>query len=205
MKILQTRIYKLSIPMHPFRIATGTMHYAQNLFIRVETDEGMTGVGECSAFPPIVGETQATCFEMAKEFAGLWKGKNALDKEKRIQELHDYTACNVTVKSAFDMALYDLAAQQAGLPLYKYLNGTKKPLETDLTIGISDPEAMAARAVEFKNNGVRIIKVKLGRDSKTDIRTVRMIREAVGNSIRLRIDANQGWEFETAWEIMKYW
>ncbi len=52
MKILQTRIYKLSIPMHPFRIATGTMHYAQNLFIRVETDEGMTGVGECSAFPP---------------------------------------------------------------------------------------------------------------------------------------------------------
>jgi len=202
MKILQTRIYKLSIPMHPFRIATGTMHYAQNLFIRVETDEGMTGVGECSAFPPIVGETQATCFEMAKEFAGLWKGKNALDKERRIQELHDFTAFNATVKSAFDMALYDLAAQHAGLPLYKYLNGSKKTLETDLTIGISDPETMAARAVEFKKNGVRIIKIKLGRDSKTDIRTVQMIREAVGNSIRLRIDANQGWDFETAGEIL---
>ena len=65
--------------MHPFRIATGTMHHAQNLFIRVETDEGLTGVGECSAFPLIVGETQATCFEMAKDFAGLWKDKNALD------------------------------------------------------------------------------------------------------------------------------
>ena len=69
MKILQTRIYKLSIPMHPFRIATGTMHHAQNLFIRVETEEGLTGVGECSAFPMIVGETQSTCYEMAKEFA----------------------------------------------------------------------------------------------------------------------------------------
>ncbi|MDP4132009.1 MAG: dipeptide epimerase, partial [Bacteroidota bacterium] len=71
MKILQTRIYKLSIPMHPFQIATGTMYHAQNLFIRVETDEGLTGVGECSAFPMIVGETQATCFEMAKDFAKL--------------------------------------------------------------------------------------------------------------------------------------
>jgi O-succinylbenzoate synthase len=86
--------------------------------------------------------------------------------------------------------------------LYKYLNGSKKPLETDLTIGISDPETMAARAVDFKKNGVRIIKIKLGRDSKTDIRTVQMIREAVGNSIRLRIDANQGWDFETAGEIL---
>ncbi len=122
--------------------------------------------------------------------------------ERRIKELDDFTAFNATVKSAFDMALYDLAAQHAGLPLYKYLNGNKKPLETDLTIGISEPEAMAARAVEFKNNGVRIIKIKLGRDGKTDIRTVQMIREAVGNSIRLRIDANQGWDFETAREIL---
>ena len=77
MKIIQTAIYKLSIPMHPFRIATGTMYHAQNLFIRIETDRGLTGVGECSAFPMIVGETQATCFEMAKDFAGLWKNKDA--------------------------------------------------------------------------------------------------------------------------------
>ena len=62
------------------------------------------------------------------------------------------------------MALYDLSAQQAGLPLYKFLKGNKKPLETDLTIGIDEPELMAAKALEFKNNGVRIIKIKLGKD-----------------------------------------
>jgi L-Ala-D/L-Glu epimerase len=202
MKILQIQIYKLSIPMHPFRIATGTMYYAQNLFIRVETDQGLIGMGECSAFPPIVGETQATCFEMAKEFAALWKNKNALDIPARLKELDDYTAYNATVKSAFDMALYDLAARHAGVPLYKFLNGHKKPLETDLTIGISEPEKMAATAVEFKNKGVRIIKIKLGTDGETDLRRVQMIRNAVGDSIRLRIDANQGWDFQTASDVL---
>jgi L-Ala-D/L-Glu epimerase len=202
MNILQTRIYKLSIPMHPFRIATGTMYHAQNLFIRVETDEGLTGVGECSAFPLITGESQATCFEMAKDFARLWKQKDALNINARLVDLDSFTAFNATVKSAFDMALFDLAAQRAELPLYKFLKGSKKLLETDLTIGIDEPEKMAAKAVEFKNNGVRIIKIKLGDDGETDLIRVQKIRTAVGDSIKLRIDANQGWDFETAKDVL---
>ena len=188
--------------MHPFQIATGTMYHAQNLFIRVETDEGLTGVGECSAFPLITGESQATCFEMAREFAGLWKHKNALEISERLKELDNYTAFNATAKSAFDMALYDLSAQKAGLPLYKFLNGNKKILETDLTIGIGEPEHMAAKAVEFKNNGVRIIKVKLGKDGKSDLIRIQKIRAAVGESVKLRIDANQGWDYETAKDVL---
>jgi L-alanine-DL-glutamate epimerase-like enolase superfamily enzyme len=202
MKILQTRIYKLSIPMYPFRIATGTMYHAQNLFIRVETDGGQTGVGECSAFPMITGETQATCYEMAKDFARLWKGKEALDIEGRLKDLDDFTAFNSTVKSAFDMSLYDLAAKKEGVPLYKYLKGNKKPLETDLTIGIDEPEVMAGKAQEFKKKGFRILKIKLGKDGKTDLLRIQMIRKAVGDSIRLRIDANQGWDFGTAKEAL---
>jgi L-Ala-D/L-Glu epimerase len=202
MKILRTQIYKLSIPMHPFRIATGTMYHAQNLFIRLETDEGITGVGECSAFPMIVGETQATCYEMAKEFAAIWKGKEALDIDARLHELDDFTAFNTTAKSAFDMALYDLASKKQNLPLYKYLKGNLKPLETDLTIGIGEPEAMAATALEFKKKGVRIIKIKLGKDGNTDLRRVQLIREVVGDSLRLRIDANQGWNFDEAKNLL---
>ena len=188
--------------MHPFRIATGTMYQTQNLFIRIETDEGLTGVGECSAFPMIAGETQATCFEMARDFARLWKGKDASDIPARLNDLENFTAFNATAKSAFDMALYDLAAQRARLPLYKFLKGNKKPLETDLTIGIDEPEEMAATAIEFKNKGVRIIKIKLGKDGETDIERVKQIRAAVGDSIQLRIDANQGWDFETAKEVL---
>ncbi|HRP55596.1 dipeptide epimerase [Agriterribacter sp.] len=193
MKITHTSIYKFSIPMHPFTIATGTMHFAQNIFIRVYTSGGIYGVGECSAFPMIVGETQATCFEMAKDFALLWKNKDPLNIPERMSELHAYTAYNSTAKSAFDMALYDISAKAAGKPLYEFLGGKKKSMETDLTIGIDTPKAMAEKAVELKNRGVRIIKVKLGREPQEDIERVKRIREAIGDTLRLRIDANQGW------------
>lgn len=189
--------------MIPFTIATGTMDYAQNIFIRVHTDAGYYGVGECSAFPMIVGETQSTCFEMAKDFAAIWKGKDALNMEERMAGLHLYTAFNSTIKSAFDMALYDLAAKQAKVPLYKFLGGSSKELETDLTIGIDSPENMAATAREYKTKGVRIIKIKLGKNGEEDIERVKQIRLAVGYDLELRIDANQGWSFDTAVSVLK--
>lgn len=198
MKILHTDIYKFSIPMHPFTIATGTMHYAQNILIRIHTDAGYYGVGECSAFPMIVGETQATCYEMAKDFAACWKGKEALAIEDRMKELHDFTAFNATIKSAFDMALHDLAGKNANQPLYQFLGGKKKPIETDLTIGIDTPAKMAEKAIRFKADGVSMIKVKLGKSAKEDIERIHQIRAAVGEEIILRIDANQGWSFDDA-------
>lgn len=198
MHITKISLYKYSIPMVPFTIATGTMHYAQNLFIRIYTNEGIIGVGECSAFPMIVGETQATCFEMGKEFAALWIGKNPLDMEGRLRELDLFTAGNYTAKSAFDMALYDIAAKHAGMPLYAFLGGKMKIIESDLTIGIDTPESMAAKAVEFVANGVNIIKVKLGKDPFNDLQSIKKIRDAIGYSTTIRIDANQGWSFEEA-------
>ena len=113
MTIQGIEIYKLSIPMEPFTIATGTMHFAQNTFIRLLTDNGLTGVGECSAFPMIAGETQNTCFEMAKEFATLWKGKNALDIPTRMEELHAFTAYNSTIKSAFALRSFRKVCRSA--------------------------------------------------------------------------------------------
>lgn len=198
MKILRTEIYKFSIPMHPFTIATGTMDYAQNIFIRIHVDAGFYGVGECSAFPMIAGETQATCYEMAKDFANIWKGKDPLKIEERMAELHSFTAFNSTVKSAFDMALYDIAAKEAAMPLYRFLNGEKREIETDLTIGIDTAEKMAAIARDYNEKGVRIIKIKLGKEANEDVARVKQIRLAVGNHIQLRIDANQGWNFDTA-------
>src|SRR5690349_20826715 len=173
MTILHTDIYKFSIPMHPFTIATGTMHFAQNIFIRVHTDAGIYGVGECSAFPMIVGETQSTCFEMAKAFAALWKGKDAGDIIGRLKDLDDFTAFNTTIKSAFDMALYDIAAKRSGKPLYEYPGGTPQPLETDLPMGIDPPSSKAAKARESVAKVVRIINIELGKEPDDDIERVK--------------------------------
>jgi len=198
MKFTSFEIYKYAIPMEPFTIATGTMDFAQNTFIRAHTDAGLTGVGECSAFPMIVGETQATCFELAKDFALLWKNKDALNLDTRLAELDLYIARNYTIKSAFDMILYDLAAKHANQPLYQFLGGEKRKIETDITIGIATPEAMAKSAVKFKEQGYKIIKVKLGKQPEQDIERIKQIRNAIGAELTLRIDANQGWDFEEA-------
>ncbi len=195
-------IYKYTIPMHPFTISTGTMDYAQNTLIKILTDQGLTGIGECSAFPMIVGETQNTCYEMAKDFAKLWKGKNALNIEDRMNDLHAFTAGNSTIKSAFDMALYDMAAQHAGQPLYEYLGGTKKDMLTDITVGIASPAVMATQAKGFVHAGATILKIKLGKDVVTDVERMKAIRMAVGDNVTIRIDANQGWSFEDAKEAL---
>lgn len=202
MKIRHTEIYQFSIPMVPFAIATGTMDYAQNVLIRLHTDEGIVGTGECSAFPMIVGETQQTCIAVAKDFATVVKGKNPLDIKGRLAEFDNYIAGNTTIKSAFDMALYDIAAQDAVLPLYAYLGGHKKEITTDITVGIDTPEQMAALAFQFKENGASIIKVKVGKDPKTDILRIKAIRAAVGPDLKIRLDANQGWHLEEAVEAL---
>jgi L-Ala-D/L-Glu epimerase len=189
--------------MEPFIIATETSTVAQNTFIRIHTRDGLVGMGECSAFPMLVGETQATCFEVAKEFARILKGKDPHDVKARMQELHGHIAFNSTIKSAFDMALHDLAAKAKGFPLYKYLGGRKKPIETDMTMGIGTPEKMAQMALEFVERGVKTIKIKIGRSGREDVERVRRIREAVGPVIGLRIDANQGWDFDTAVETLR--
>lgn len=196
MKIAHIEIFRYSIPTEPFVIATGTMHYAQNVLIRILTSSGTYGLGECSAFPMIVGESQDTCLAMAKEFARILIGKDPLDIPERMNDLLGYAAHNSTIKSAFDMALFDIAAKAAKQPLYKYLGGAKRAAETDMTIGIASPEDMASSAVAFKDKGCRIIKIKLGKDVHTDIDRVRQIRTAVGDKIALRLDANQGWSFD---------
>ena len=198
LKITKVDIYRFSIPMVPFTIATGTMDHAQNVFIRVHTDDSFYGVGECSAFPMIVGETQDTCLLLAREFAKLWTGEDALDIAARLQQLHDFIAGNGTIKSAFDMALYDIAAKHAGLPLYRLLGGKRRVVESDITVGIASAEVMAANALEFKHLGANFIKVKLGKNPADDIERVKQIREAIGNDLKIRIDANQGWCFDDA-------
>ncbi|HUQ67723.1 MAG TPA: enolase C-terminal domain-like protein, partial [Flavitalea sp.] len=196
MTITHVDIWQYSIPMHPFEIATGTMHFAQNIFIRIHVSDGIYGVGECSAFRMITGETQNTCFSMASDFAAIWKNKDASAIDERLDELNAFVAFNYTIKSAFDMALYDLAAKASNQPLYNYLGGFQKTIETDITIGIDSPENMSKKAAYFLTKGARIIKIKLGKSVNDDIERVKGIRKAVGENMVLRVDANQGWSYD---------
>lgn len=198
--IQQIELYKLSIPLiEPFTTSLGTDTHAQNVVVKIITKEGIIGFGECSPYMPINGESQDTCFIVGQYFAKVLIGKNPLAIEECIQLMDSVIYANNSIKSAFDIALYDIAAQEAGVPLYQFIGGANnKTIITDYTVSIGDPQKMAADAVKIKEQGYPAIKVKLGKNGKTDVLRMQAIRAAVGDAIPLRIDANQGWTTEEA-------
>ncbi len=203
--IRQVELYKLSIPLkEPFTTSLGTDYSAENVLIKIITNEGITGFGECSPYMPINGESQDTCFIVGQYFAKAFIGKDPLQIEACISLMDKIIYGNSSIKSAFDIALYDIASQQAGMPLYKFIGGeNNKTIITDYTVSIGEPQKMALDAMKIKAEGYPAIKIKLGKNGKTDVERIKAIREAVGNEIPLRIDANQGWEVEEAIETLQ--
>lgn len=131
-------------------------------------------------------------------------GRDALDIAGAVAAMDRAIHGNTSIKSAFDIAVHDIAAQHAGLPLHRFLGGKgNRTLHTDYTVSIGDPQQMADDARAIQSAGFPAIKVKLGGDGGTDIRRVRMIRDAVGPSIPLRLDANQGWDPDTAIRVLQ--
>ena len=188
----------------PFIISLGPLTHAENVIVIIRTNDGITGTGECSPFMTINGENMETGMVVGRYLATALKEKDPLDIEACHKIMNSVIYANSSIKSAFDMALYDIAAQYAGLPLYAFLGGSNnKTLITDYTVSLDKAEKMAADAAKIKANGFQVVKVKLGGTKEDDIERIKQIREAIGNDLPLRIDANQGWNTTDAIEILK--
>ncbi|MEW6651961.1 MAG: dipeptide epimerase [Bacteroidota bacterium] len=204
LKIKNVEIYKADIPFYePFRIAIMEITAAQSVFIKINTDDGIYGMGEANPYWGITGETQSMNLAASVDLAKIILGKDALNIEERNREMNKYLAFNSTIRSAFDMALYDIIGKAAGLPLYSLLGGGKRSFWTDNTISIGEPEYVAKKAVDYKNQGFQAIKVKLGTTKELDVARIHAIRNAIGDSLPIRIDANQGWDYHTALNTLK--
>lgn len=202
--IVQVELYKLRIPLiEPFITSLAREEYVENVIVVIRTNNDITGFGECSPYMPVNGESMDTCFIVGQYFARLLKGKDPLQLEDRLNEMDKLIYGNSSIKSAFDIALHDIAGQHTGMPLYKLYGGKNtKELTTDYTVSLDQPDKMAADAVKIKNAGYPAIKVKLGDSKKKDIERIHRIRDAVGFDIPLRIDANQAWKVKEAIEIL---
>lgn len=193
--IRSIEIFKLFLPLkEPFVISLGPINEVQNVIIRLRTADGCTGYGECSPYLTINGESIDTCFAVAQYLAQALRGHDALDLAGAVAAMNRVIYANNSIKSAFDMALHDIAAQQAGVPVYAFLGGhPHKVLTTDMTVSLGSPGKMRADAVRFQQQGFPSIKVKLGENLAADVARVRAIREGIGPDHPLSIDANQGW------------
>ncbi len=199
MKITDISYEKLRVKLaRPFVVAIGVIDTCETLIIKVRTDEGITGYGEASPFAPVTGELLDTIPQYIELFKPHLIGLNPLELEKAHAIMDRLAVGNTSAKAGIDIALYDIWGKWLNEPLYKVLGGYRSSFVTDVTVGISTPEEMAASALDCVREGYTVIKVKAGISPADDIRTISLIREAVGPGIALRVDANQGWDVRTA-------
>ncbi len=200
MKIEKIEIYQSPVKLvEPFITSLGPDTHAENVVVAIYTNDGIVGWGECNPYMPISGESMETAYIVGQYLAKILIDKNPLLIEEHHASFDKLIYANNSIKSAFDIALYDVSAQQAQLPLYAFLGGKKgKTLLTDYTVSIDNADKMVSDAKKIIDNGFTHIKVKLGETTEKDVERIRRIREGIGNDIPLRIDANQGWSVETA-------
>ncbi|MBE3124667.1 MAG: dipeptide epimerase [Acidobacteria bacterium] len=194
LKITDVEIFLFDIPLtSPFRIAIGEMKAANDLLIRIRTDQGVVGLGEACPFPPITGETQATNAAAARSIRDMLIGKDPLAIDALLREIGPLVHSNPSAVAAFDMAFHDILGKVAGLPLFRLLGGTKNTFETDITTSLDTLEKMTAESKKYADMGYKTLKVKVGLDPDEDFARLSAIRAAIGRGVAIRIDANQGW------------
>ena len=203
MKITDIKTHMMRVPLvKPFRISLGVITHAVSCLVEVETDEGITGYGEGSPGPLITGENLEGTVETIRVLKEKLIGMDPRDIEGIYTVMNRAVAYAGTAKAAIDIACHDIIGKSCNMPLYKVLGGLSNEIETDMTVGIDTPEAMAEKARAHVKAGFNVIKTKVGTDIVSDLARVKAIREAVGDDVKIRLDANQGWHGKEAVELL---
>ena len=163
------------------------------VIVRVETDEGVGGVGEAPVDIGFFGQTLEQVVAAVEDYLGPQiVGADPFDREHILHRI-DYRE-NSCAKSGIDVALHDLMGKALGVPVSDLLGGSgaeRVPVAVEIAGG--PPDAMAAACAAYMERGVRAFKPKIGGHPEQDVERLRAIREAVGPDVSLRADANQGY------------
>jgi L-alanine-DL-glutamate epimerase-like enolase superfamily enzyme len=203
MKIRELRVMRRSIPLRvPFKTALRTATEIESVEVMILLADGTTGRGAAAPTYVITGDS-AESIEAAL-LGPIRQAIIGVDLAQFAQVLAKVQTCcvgNTSAKAAADIALHDAYSKALNLPLYRLLGG-KKVIDTDITVGVDTPEAMAARAGASVQDGFDVLKIKVGNDPKLDIARIQAIRERIPSHVRIRLDANQGWTPKEAVQII---
>ncbi len=204
MKITRIETIPVRIPLKPERrmiSALGRHDVSDFLLVRVETADGREGWGEATVTPRWSGETcrgaQALIDDVLTPAVIGCPADDILELDRRLDA---FAVGNWFAKSAIEMACWDIQGRAAGKPVYELLGGACRPLtiRSRFSLGAYDPARARRRAAELVAAGFTTIKVKVGVNPVEDVERVRIVREVIGPDIALTIDANGGWDVETA-------
>lgn len=220
-RIADIRVNPISVPLgRPFWMSLEPYTAAAEIVVEIETGDGLVGIGE------IHGRPQQEIVEILEErFAPRLTGADPADHERIWDELfrstfsRDWAAVAaadgqphfgaggrpqmMAAIAGIDIALWDLKARQAGLPLYRLLGGLRDSIPCYASGGYYGPsgEAAVEELVEemtgYAAQGFRAVKMKVGGLSiEEDVDRVRAVREAL--DVEIMLDANSAWDVPTA-------
>jgi len=201
--IKQIEIYSVTLAYkEPFRIAPGMSTESHNIIVKISTDYGVVGWGESSPSERVTGESVETVVKILDRIAPRLIGECPLRIEQNVELMDSLISGNPAAKAAIDMALHDILGKTACKPLFMLMGGYRTQVLTDITLSIKSPKEMARDAAKAVKKGFKALKVKVGVNPTEDLERIKRIREAVGETIELRIDANQGWTPKQAIEVL---
>jgi L-alanine-DL-glutamate epimerase-like enolase superfamily enzyme len=185
-----------------YEMSGGTHDAARCLVVRIETDDGAYGFGEAhQGVGGYSSETTGTMAELLSEVYGpAVVGCESNRVASLMDHLHKMRSGNFFVKSAIDMALFDLLGRQLDVPLGVLFGGAERSTVGLIAgIGLDNPEAASSKALGFMEAGFRTIKLKVGdREVKDDIERVRAVRRGLGDEPSIRVDANGAYSLPEA-------
>lgn len=215
LKITAVRTIPIRAPLdRPFWSATHVgldpklgVHASRGLLlVEVETADGLVGLGSCQSS----GRNLVALNHLVKdELAGYLLGQDAFDRERIWETIyrgtfqHGRKGSAIAALSGLDIALWDLAGQAAGLPIYRLLGAAQDSLPAYGSAGFYEegkglPE-LAAEVEGLVEQGFRAVKMKIGCLSvEDDFERIRTVRETLPEGYGLMVDANRSYAPKTA-------
>jgi L-alanine-DL-glutamate epimerase-like enolase superfamily enzyme len=226
MHITNLETYFLSCPLpQPVSTSTSTITQVSEVIVKLSTDAGLVGIGE--AHGPFLlrqgAEGLRAVSEILQQITPLLMGADPFNVERIWQDVFALTYTSVrgippltrqqrvliTAMSAIDIALWDLMGKATERPVYALLGGALRQRLPAYVTGFyyKDGERLddLAREAEFYvEQGYRTLKVKVGRlTPEEDAERVRVVRQTVGDTVDIMLDANQGWNLTTAMQAAR--
>ena len=181
---------------------SGVRNSRSATLVRVETDEGVGGIGSCS------GNGELLEFIIARVLKPLIVGMDPTEIDAVWEKAYvrgghkefGTRGIGVVALSGIDIALWDILGKVRGVPVYQLLGGKCRDRVPVYATALypEEPSKVAARALAFANQGFHGVKVKVGFDLDQDVRIVRAVRRELGKDFLVMTDANQGYSLDVA-------
>jgi L-alanine-DL-glutamate epimerase-like enolase superfamily enzyme len=208
MKISRIAAYQVNLPLHEgsYKWSGGkSVSVFDSTVVRVETNTGLSGYGEvCPLGPAYLPAYASGARTGLAELAPALLGEDPRQLDHLNRRMDAVLKGHAYVKSAVDIACWDLLGQATGLPVC-YLLGGRYGADFGLYRAISQelPDDMASRVAGYRADGYRRFQLKVGGDPDTDIERIRAVAAKLQPGDRLIADANTGWQMHEALRVVR--